>query len=116
MLSETTFSEEGFGISDNSYMLMALQFGGIFAIFWFIFFIRLLMRNVLDWFTFLFTIYVLIGLGLTNGILWEPWVYVATLSATILYKKVKLESTKLSDHNPAEPAIFRFEEAPQRQF
>lgn len=110
-----TFSEDGFGISDNSYMLMALQFGALFAVVWFFFFINLLRRNVANGFSSLFMIYILIGFGLTNSILWEPWSYVAMLASTLLYndapayrgvlssqpqvKKVEFERTGLLGDN-----------------
>ncbi|MBI3804166.1 MAG: hypothetical protein HY282_10440 [Nitrospirae bacterium] len=113
-LIEATFSEDGLGISDNSYMLMSLQFGTVFAICWFTFFIHLLRRNALNRFSFLFMIYVLVGLGLTNGILWEPWVFVAMLVSTIIYHDApayrKIPATRV------EAAIHLLEEVPQRLF
>lgn len=90
----STVSEDGRGISDNSYMLMALQFGALFAIVWFAFFIDLLWRNVLNRISFFFMVYVLLGLGVTNSILWEPWIFVAMLTGSILYKKARLETRR----------------------
>ena len=114
-LTAATFSEDGFGISDNSYMLMALQSGVLFAVVWFSFFINLLRRNVANGFSFFFMIYVLIGLGLTNSILWEPWSFVAMLISILIYngapayrwvfasqsqvKKVEFEYTGFSGDN-----------------
>lgn len=94
LLTAATFSEDGFGISDNSYMLMALQFGVLFAVSWFTFFTGLLWRNASSYFSVFFIVYLLLGLGVTNSILWEPWTFVAMLSWTIIYKKARFNEPK----------------------
>ncbi len=86
-LTANTFSMSGVGISDNSYWLFSLQFGPIFAVLWFGFFINLLKENIVNNRSFLFIVYFLIGLGITNCILWEQWIFLAILTVTILHKR-----------------------------
>lgn len=80
-----TVSAEGVAISDNSYMLVAVEFGFFFSVGFFVFLIELFRRNISDRFSLFYLIYVFIGLGITNCILWEPWVFIAMLTSCILY-------------------------------
>lgn len=86
-LAANTFSSSGTDISDNSYWLLALQFGPFFALVWFGFVINLLKENMVNYVSFLFIVYFVIGLGITNCILWEPWVFLAILTAAVLRKR-----------------------------
>lgn len=90
-LTANTFSSSGVGISDNSYWLLSLQFGPVFAFVWFGFVINLLKKNIVNHASFLFIVYFLIGLGITNCILWEPWVFLAILTATILHQRNRMD-------------------------
>lgn len=86
-LAANTFSSSGADISDNSYWLLALQFGPFFALVWFGFVINLLKENMANYVSVLFIVYFVIGLGITNCILWEPWVFLAILTAAVLRKR-----------------------------
>lgn len=86
-LTANTFSLSGVGISDNSYWLLSLQFGPIYALLWFGFVVNLVKENIVNNTSFLFIVYLLVGLGITNCILWEPWVFLAILTVVVLYKQ-----------------------------
>jgi hypothetical protein len=72
---DSATSAEGIGISDNSYMLMALQFGMPFAVVWFsLVFVQL--KSIAVHTSMRYTLlYFLLALGVTNAILWEPWLF-----------------------------------------
>jgi hypothetical protein len=105
-VTANTFSSSGVGISDNSYWLLSLQFGPVFALVWFGFVINLLKQNIVNHASFLFIVYFLIGLGITNCILWEPWIFLAILTAIILHQRnqivgksmIKVPTKELSGH------------------
>lgn len=63
--------------SDNSYGQIAIQFGIPFAFLFFILLLYGFFKIKSDNLSLLFLIYVFIGLGITNCILWEPWVFTA---------------------------------------
>jgi hypothetical protein len=83
-LVEATVSPDGVGISDNSYMLFALSVGVPYAVVWFGSFILLLWGNTSDVTSRVFMLYMLGCLGLTNAILWEPWIFIAILTSALL--------------------------------
>lgn len=72
-----TFSKNGVGISDNSYMLLALFFGFLFACLFFLFFFSYFVWRKTSGLYRLFSAYLIIGFGMTNAILWDGWVFVA---------------------------------------
>jgi hypothetical protein len=75
-------------ISDNSYHLVGLQFGIPFALLYFSFILHLLYKNNYSYISKLFTLYFLITFGLTNSILWEPWVMTSIFTLILLNKIV----------------------------
>lgn len=66
-------------ISDNSYVLIATSFGVPFALVYFAFLFYISMKTKSDKLSLLFFSYVVVGLGVTNCVLWEPWVFTAFL-------------------------------------
>lgn len=70
-------SVNGFSISDNSYGLVALSFGVPFALVYFAFLFNIILRNKSGGLSLSFLVYIIAVLGLTNSILWEPWIFTA---------------------------------------
>lgn len=64
-------------LSDNSYGLILTSFGVPFGLAFVAFLFNILTRTRSDGFSILFLIYIILGLGVTNSILWEPWVFTA---------------------------------------
>lgn len=80
----STYSKTGFLVSDNSYWLIALQFGVPFALVFFFSLIRKLWVRRSSQIYKLFFVYLLLGLGITNCLLWESWVYPMILTSIVL--------------------------------
>ena len=80
-------------ISDNSYFLVATSFGVPFAIIFFAFLFNIFLKTKTDKLSLLFLIYIFVGLGVTNCILWEPWVFTAFLGFSIVscYGRLSVE-------------------------
>lgn len=74
---ESAYTHDGNVISDNSYGLIALAFGLPFTLAYFTFLLTICFKNRSDVLSLLFLAYILINLGLTNSILWEPWIFSA---------------------------------------
>ncbi|MCG3110373.1 MAG: hypothetical protein MCM46_01000 [Candidatus Manganitrophus sp. SB1] len=108
-LTANTYSSSGVGISDNSYWLLSLQFGPIFALFWFGFVVNLLMRDIVNNASFFFLVYFLIGLGITNCILWEPWVFLAIFTGTILHRRDQIGGEIYDKYYPHSELRWRLE-------
>jgi hypothetical protein len=81
---EHTYTLDGLMVSDNSYALVALQFGVPFAGFYFILLLNTLRKYALGGMSFFVFCYLLIGLGVTNAILWEPWVCIVMFSLVVV--------------------------------
>jgi len=94
---ENAFSADGATISDNSYMLVALEFGVPFAIFYFFYVIKQLRKLVIDWISSLFFFYFIIALGVTNCILWESWMFVAIFDYYAISRLYKFSVLPLKD-------------------
>jgi hypothetical protein len=71
-----TTSAQGFYFSDHSYFFVSIFFGLPFAVFYFIYCARIFVFRRTDGFQKFYIIYVLIGLSLTNCIIWESWTFV----------------------------------------
>ncbi|WP_419177009.1 hypothetical protein [Desulfosediminicola sp.] len=70
----------GLTISDNSYGLVATTFGIPFMIIFFAFLFRIFTKIKSDSYSILFLLYISLAFGITNSILWEPWVFTAFLT------------------------------------
>lgn len=75
---------EGLLVSDNSYILMSLQFGTLFAIGWFMFLFKLMARGVRGKVDIALVTYFALAIGVTNSILWEPWLFVFFLTFSLI--------------------------------
>lgn len=93
----SSFTTDGYLMSDNSYMQILTRFGLFFISVYLICLIGILRQNIVDKLSLYFFIYFLVGLGLTNCILWEPWIFFAMLTLTILYqnKSVNVSATSV---------------------
>ncbi len=78
LVNSTTVN--GLTVSDNSYGLIATTFGVPFALVFFTFLFSMYIRIKSDWYSILFLVYISLALGVTNSILWEPWVFTAFLT------------------------------------
>jgi hypothetical protein len=82
MISRTTVN--GVNISDNSYGLLAITLGVPFMCCYFVAILKNLYKATAGLISKIAFIYILIGLGLTNCILWEPWVFTAFLCMAVV--------------------------------
>jgi hypothetical protein len=64
----------GFSISDNSYVMVLLNFGLPFTVLWLISLYKVLRRTVCIRSNGMLLLYFVLGIGITNGILWDVWV------------------------------------------
>jgi hypothetical protein len=80
-------SPEGYGISDNSYLAIALSFGVPFTFLFFKYLISLNNWKNSDGLYKLFTIYFLFGLGVTNSIYWESYIFIASFCWLLLLRQ-----------------------------
>lgn len=79
-------------LSDNSYGLIATSLGVPFSIIFFWFLFSTLWKIKADWLSLIFLLYILIGLGITNCISWEPWVFTALFAYGITSYYGRMES------------------------
>ncbi len=100
-------TDDGVGISDNSYGHMALFFGVPFAIAYFTFLLNIFIKTKSDNLSSLFFAYTFINLGLTNSILWEPWVFTAFSGFIIVsyLGRIPIHQRHNSSSNRANPLI-----------
>jgi hypothetical protein len=83
---------KGMLISDNSYTLIATTFGIPFAVVFFMFLFNIFHKIKSDKFSIIFLLYIAIGLGVTNCILWESWIFTAFFSFSIVSYYGRLSS------------------------
>jgi hypothetical protein len=88
---------EGYGLSDNSYIAVAISFGVPFALLFFIF-----INSFNNWKNSsglhkLFTIYFLFGFGVTNSIYWESYIFIASFCWLLLLRQPSNFSLKNLD-------------------
>jgi hypothetical protein len=69
----------GLPVSDNSYMLLAMNYGMPLALAWFFFMGSLCKKFIKSAWLLFYTFYILVGLALTNCILWDGWVFMVIL-------------------------------------
>jgi hypothetical protein len=81
-------------ISDNSYVLIVTSFGVPFALVYFTFLFNIFLKTKSDKLSLLFLIYLVVGLGVTNCVLWEPWVFTAFLGFCITSYYGRISSNK----------------------
>lgn len=81
----------GYEFSDNSYLLLALNFGVPFAILYFFALFYCLKRGIENKLSAYFFAYFIVGFGLTNCILWESWVMLVVFSFVIVASLNQLE-------------------------
>lgn len=84
----TLRSVDGYFFSDNSFAYVLLNLGaflGGILIFRFLIFIQTFWTNLLSKF---FVVYFLLCLGLTNSILWDPFLFTSLLTAAVLNSNV----------------------------
>jgi hypothetical protein len=88
-------------ISDNSYGLVATTFGGPFALLFFAFLFNIFYKIGSSRFSLIFFLYIAFGLGITNSILWEPWVFTAFVGFGIasFYGRLSGNSTVKSQND-----------------
>ena len=81
--TESAISVEGNTISDNSYMLVALQLGVPFAVIYYAILIKLLKEKLSNKLSLFFFLYMAVGFGLTNCILWDSWFLIAITTSLV---------------------------------
>jgi hypothetical protein len=86
-VTANTSSAEGYNLSDNSYLAIALSFGVPFALLFFIYLISFINWKNSNGLYKLFTIYFLFGLGVTNSIYWESFIFVASFCWLLLLRQ-----------------------------
>ena len=79
-----SFSTSGVGISDNSYLALALSFGVPFAVAYFTTIFRIMRKRIFDIISILFVIYLGVGFGITNCIYWESWMCISMFSIVVI--------------------------------
>ncbi|HQS58854.1 MAG: hypothetical protein B7Y56_12510 [Gallionellales bacterium 35-53-114] len=77
-------TEGGYGLSDNSYLEVAISFGVPFATAFFFIWFYYISKNVVNNLSLLFFGYLVVGLSLTNCILWESWLCLAMFSMVVV--------------------------------
>ena len=85
-------------ISDNSYGMIATTFGVPFALVFFIFLFYVFYKIKSDNISLVFIFYIVIGLGITNSILWEPWVFTAFLSFGVVSYYGRVSNSKCNSN------------------
>jgi hypothetical protein len=75
---------DGLDISDNSYGLLAMQFGLPILIVWVICLFAVVIRKPTSLSGLLILAYFLVNLSLTNSILWEPWLVYFSLALWVV--------------------------------
>lgn len=79
-----TTAVNGILISDNSYGLVATSFGVPFMLFFFGYLIFTLKKRISDDVSLFLIIYTVIGLAITNCILWESWIFTVFMSFAVV--------------------------------
>lgn len=79
-------TRSGVTISDNSFILVVLNFGFIFSLLFFIYLIKRLKYYVKGFISGGYFIYLILGFGITNCFLWDPWLFIAMMTSVVLYK------------------------------
>jgi hypothetical protein len=75
---------DGVTISDNSYSLVATKLGVPFAFCFFLLILKMMYSARSVFFSKIMFIYLVVALGLTNCILWEPWILTAFLVVAVI--------------------------------
>ena len=77
-------AEQGYVLSDNSYFEVATSFGVPFAVIFFTLWFNFISRYIVNILSLFFLGYLVVGLSLTNCILWESWLCLAMFSIAVV--------------------------------
>ena len=77
-------TEQGYELSDNSYFEVAISFGVPFAVIFFTLWFNFISRYIVNILSLFFLGYLVVGLSLTNCILWESWLCLAMFSIAVV--------------------------------
>lgn len=80
----STVTVYGATVSDNSYMLIALEAGVPFALLFFVTLVGGMSKIIQGVIPLLFLAFVVVGLSLTNSILWTSWIFIVMITLVVI--------------------------------